>query len=196
MSNAYKILQEFATHPQFESESLEETIGFISDNYYQALEIYRVIVQQTKEAEKQRNAAHNELQMLRDDDAKRQKSGKILSEDDENENVKRKEYLSELREKEFDIMYNGKPLPHTQLTHIIINHMGTFEVLHKIDRKGRKKVGYVSSKVLSIALWPMKKMMGLTAKHTDSLDTEKFLKQNLKGIKAAPEKLRKKIVNV
>ncbi len=195
MSNTYKILQEF-TNPQFESENLEGTVGFVLDNYYQALEIYRVIVQQTKEAEKQRKDAHNELQMLRDDDAKRQKSGKILSEDDENENVKRKEYLSELREKEFDIMYNGKPLPHTQLTHMIINHMGTFEVLHKIDRKGRKKVGYVSSKVLSIVLWPMKKMMEATAKYTDSLYTEKFLKQKLKGIKAAPEKLRKKIVNV
>ena len=195
MSNVYKILQEFI-NPQFEDESLEETIGFVSDNYYQALEIYRVIVQQTKEAEKQRKDAHNELQLLRDEDVKRQKSGKILSEADENENVKRKEYLSELREKEFDIMYNGKPLPHTQLTHIIVKYMWVFKILEKMDRKGRKKVGYVSSKVLSIALWPMRKMMELYAKDTDSLYTERFLKQELKGIKAAPEKLRKKIVNV
>lgn len=195
MSNSYKIIEEFI-NPQFESVGLEETIGFISDNYYQGLDIYRAISQQTKEADKKRKDAHNELQMLRDEDAKRQKSGKTFSEANEIENVKRKEYLTYLREAEFNIIYKGKLLPHNQLTHIVIKHMWLFKIIDKMDMKGRKRVGPLASKTLSIVLWPMRKMMGFTAKHTDSLDTEKFLKKKLKGMKTWPEKLKKKIVNV
>jgi len=195
MSIGYKIDQEF-NDKSFDYGDLEETIGFISDNYYQAMDIYRTIVKQLKEAEQIRKKAHNDLRILRDEEANWEKIGKTPKDFDKEEHAKRKEYLTKLREAEFDIIYQGQPLPHDKLTYIVVNKMWLFKILDKLDTKGRKRLAPIASKGISIVLWPMKKMMKFTAKHTDSLEVEKYLKRQLKEMKKMPDMLKKRILKV
>lgn len=195
MSIGYKLKEEF-TNNSFDYGNLEEQIGFISDNYYEAMRIYRTIIKQIKEGDKKRAKAHEDLQKLRSDEERWRQENKVPQGFDSEEHAKRKEYFTNLREEEFDIMYRGRPLPHNQLTHLIVTRMWVFKILDKIDIKGRNRLGPWTSKSLSIALWPMMKMMEATAKHTDSLAAEKFMKKSLKDLKLIPKKVMKKIMNV
>lgn len=194
MSIGYKLSQEFSNE-KFDYGDLEETIGFISDNYYEAMKIYRLIVKETEAADKIRTQAHEDLQTLRENETEWENTGVYPDDFDENEHAKTKDHLVEQREKEFDILYNGKPLVHDKLTHMIIHKMWLFKILSTIDMKGRKRLGPLVSKVLTKAMWPMAKMMEATAKHTDSLKAEKFLKKQLKQFNKLPKMLEKKIVN-
>ncbi len=195
MSISYKLSEEF-TNNSFNYGGAENLIGFISDNYYEAMKIYRTIVKQEKEADKKREQAHQELQKLRDDEERWRKENKIPSGFDAEQHTKRKEHLSDLREAQFTIIYNEKPLTCNKLTYLIINKRWIFKILDKIDIKGRNRLGPLASKSLSILLWPMAKMMQFTAKHTDSLETEKFMKKSLKDLKSVPGRVKEKIVNV
>lgn len=195
MSTAHKIAQEF-NNESFDYGDLEETIGFISDNYYQIMDIYRVIVKQLKETEQIRKEAHNDLRVLREDEAKWEKTGKTPKGFDKEEHAKRKEYLTRLREAEFDIIYKGQPLLYDKLTHIIVNKMWLFKIIDVFDMKGRKRLAPIASKGISIFLWPVRKMMESTAKYTDSLEVEKYLKRQLKEMKKMPDMMKKKILKV
>lgn len=195
MSIGYTLTQKFMNY-SFDYGGSEELIGFISDNYYEAMEIYRTIVKQVKEGDKKRARAHEDLQKLRSDEERWGKENKLPKGFDAEEHAQRKEYLTNLREEEFDIIYKNQVLPINKLTHLIVTRMWIFKILDKVDIKGRKRLGPWVSKSLSIALWPMMKTMELTAKHTDSLAAEKFMKKSLKNLKLLPKKVMKKIMNV
>jgi len=194
MSIGHKVKEEY-TNNSFNYGNLEEQIGFISDNYYEAMKIYRTITKQVKEGNKKRTKAHEDLQKLRADEERWRKENKLPKGFDAEEHAKRKEYLADLREEEFDIIYKGQTLPHDKLTHLIVNRMWIFKFLDIIDIKSRKRLGPLASKLLSMVLWPMMKMMELTAKHTDSLAAEKFMKKSLKDLKLLPKKIMRKIMN-
>ncbi len=194
MSNAYSIWSEFSGSA-FEYGDLEDRIGFIFDNYYAGLKLYRIIKKQMIEDEKKRSKAHETLQKLRDDENRWAKSKQVPQDFDAKEHDARKEHLTELREEEFPIMINGQPMMNDKLSSFIINHMWLYKTLDMIDLKSRKRLGHVSKRALMITLWPMLKMMELTARHTDSYQAEKMLKKNVKKINKLPEMLEKKIVN-
>jgi hypothetical protein len=195
MSIGYKISKE-NTDDSFDYGSLEDKIGFLSDNYYEAMKIYRTIVKQEKEADKKREKAHRDLQKIRADEERWQKQNKVPQGFDAEEHEKRKTYLAALREEEFDIIYKNQPLQHDKLTCFIIERMWLFKILDKLDMRGRKRLGPLASKVLSIIIWPQMKMMEREAKENDSLEAEKFIKKQIKFLKSVPKKVRDKIINV
>ena len=127
MSIGYKLSQEFLNE-KFDYGDLEETIGFISDNYYEAMEIYRLIVKETEAAEKIREQAHNDLQRLRENEEEWENTDSYPEDFDKDEHAKIKENLVILREQVFDIIYNDKPLPHNKLTYLIIHKMWLFKI--------------------------------------------------------------------
>ena len=195
MSIGYKISKE-NTDGSFDYGSPEDKIGFLSDNYYEAMKIYRTIVKQEKEADKKREKAHQDLQKLRTDEERWHKQGKVPQGFDAEYHEKRKTYLAALREEEFDIIYKNQPLQHDKLTCFIIERMWLFKILDKLDMRGRKRLGPLASKVLSIIIWPQMKMMEREAKENDSLEAEKFIKKQIKFLKSVPKKARDKIINV
>jgi len=193
MSIAYRFAKE-AQGQSFDYGGIEEKIDFIIDNYSDAMSIYRTIVKQIKEADIKREDAHVKLENLRADEDRWIKTKKFPKKYNAEEHQKRKDHLAELREKEYDIIHNGVSLPHDKLTHLIIHNMWVFNRLNYLDLKVRGKLGPLASKVVATALWPMTKTMEFTAKHTDSLDAEKFLKARLKDLQSVPDRLMKKIV--
>jgi hypothetical protein len=194
MSIGYELTQKFMNY-SFDYGGSEELIGFISDNYYEAMKIYRTITKQVKEGDKKRAKAHEDLQKLRADEERWRKEDKLPKGFDAEEHATRKEYLADLREEEFDIIYKNQVLPVNKLTYLIVTRMWVFKFLDIIDIKSRKRLGPFASKLLSMVLWPMMKMMELTAKHTDSLAAEKFMKKSLKDLKLLPKKVMKKIMD-
>jgi len=192
MSIGYTLSKEFSNN-SFDYGGMEETIGFISDNYYEAMAIYRAIVKQSKEAEDRRIKAHKLLQKLRADEAKWGKKG-APKDFDAKEHEKTKTYLSDIREADYTIMYNGKALQADKLTYYIINHMWMFAMLDNLDMKGRNRLAPLVSTTIRKALYPMKKMMEFTAKHTDSKTVRKTLKQNIKRFNKIPDMVKNKIL--
>ena len=61
MSNAYEFDKE-VSQTSFDYGNVEERIGFILDNYYDAMKIYRCIAVGLKETDAKREKAHNDLQ--------------------------------------------------------------------------------------------------------------------------------------
>jgi len=193
MPNSYKIAKELQG-TSFDYGGIEELIGFITDNYYEAMAMYRAIVKQTKEADKKRDEAHAKLQKLRSDEEDWTDSGKFPDDFNAEEHEKRKDRFAELREKDYSIIYKGSPLPHDKLTHLIVHNMWAFDLLNSLDLGVRGQLGPLASKVLSKALWPMMKMMELTATHTESPAAEQFLTTQLATLQSAPEMISSKIV--
>lgn len=194
MSDTYKLAKELSGN-SFVYGGVEETIGFIIDNYPEAMRIYRIINKQVKEADLKRDEAHEKLQNLRADEDRWTQTKKFPPKYDAEEHQKRKDHLVELREKEYDILYNGCPLAHDKLSNLIVNHMWMFDLLDSIDLTVRGKLGPLASKVIAKALWPLMKMVEFTADNANSYSEEKFLRDHLKNLQSVPDILKEKFIN-
>ena len=192
MSNAHRFAKECnGTH--FNYGGTEETIGFFFDNYYEALKIYRTIVKQMKEIDEKREDAHQQLQKLRADEDRWKKQGGPPKDFDAEEHQSRKDHLAELREMEYEIMYEGQPLPHNKLTNMIMKNMHIFRRIEAVDRSSRKTIAPVASQAIKIGLWPLIKMMKIHANQTASLKTEDFLRKSINQVESIPDRIKKKI---
>jgi len=180
----------------FEYGGIEETIGFITDNYYEMMRIYRTIIQQVKDSNEIRDEAHEHLQELRDSEEEWTRTGRFPKDFDNEEHADLKDYLVRIRESEYDIIYKGKPLKCDKKTYYIIHHMWLFKMLDRLDRKGRKHIGFMASNALRIALWPMKTMMRITSENTRSDKMRSFLKENLTIFDMIPDLVKDKIITV
>jgi hypothetical protein len=194
MSNAHKICREFAGSDGFAYGGLEETIGFIFDNYYQAMKIYRAIIFQKNEIEARKVDAHESLQKLRDDEERWKRTKKQPKNFDAEEHQKRKDYLVGIRDAEYYITYNGSPIEKDKLGNLIYRNLNLFYVLHSIDSGTRTVLGPLSRRALTVALWPMKKMIQLTIKYSDSAKEKKYLKVTEDFIEKIPTKIESKII--
>lgn len=171
----------------------EEKIGFIFDHYYEAMAIYRCIAKHQTMIDEKRNEAHEQLQMMR---GKEERGETAQDPDfDPEEWQAKKDKLAYLREKDYDIMYRGAPLPYDKLTHLIMRNMWLFKRMEKIDRVVRNQVGRASKIGVKTILWPMKKMMLITARNTESLQAESFLRKTVIKVEAVPDMIEEKIKN-
>ena len=174
----------------------EEIIGFISDNYYQMMKIYRLIVRELKEGDEKREEAHQALQKLRDDEERWNRTKKFPQKFNAEEHEARKQYLTDLREAQFDIIYEGKPLPYNKTTHLIMNKMWLFKMLDKADRKARGHIGSAASRVSRKVLWPIIKTWDLAAKGNESKKTKKFARSLVKKLRSIPKDVEERFTNV
>lgn len=171
MSIGYEFQQELNCR-SFSYGNIEEKIGFVSDNYYQAMDIYRTIVKAIEACNANQEEAHEILQKLRNDEEAWKQNGVKLTEAEKKEHAKRKAYYETIRDtEEIEVMYNGKVLKCTKLTYFITNHMRLFSILDKIDMKGRKKIGFVAFHLIRTLAWPTNKLINFTIKHTDDENT-------------------------
>jgi hypothetical protein len=193
MSNAYKICKEF-TGNSFDYGSTEEVIGFIFDNYYVAMRIYRAIVKQQKEIEQIREDAHNDLQKLRDAEDRWKRTDKLPNDFNSEEHEKRKNHLVEIREAHYQILYNGVPIESDKLGSLVYKNMKMFKVLNKIDSGTRNVLGPLAKKSIRIAIWPMRKMIQLTEKDSKNTKEKEFLKKMESFINGIPEQVESKII--
>jgi len=189
MSIGHEIKKDFEG-TSFDYGNAEETIGFIADNYYEAMEIHRSLNKQLNEIEKIKQKAHNDLRVLRDEEAKWERTGKVPNGFDKEEHERRKEYLSQLREVKIEVVADDK------LTYLIKHHRWIFKILEAGDLNVRKPLSYVASRSVSICLWFQRRMMKATAKHTDSLAIDKFLKSRLKEMDKLPDMIKRYILEV
>lgn len=194
MTNAYKIANEL-NGASFDYGDAEEKIGFVLDNYYEAMAIYRCIAKRMKEVDEKRTDAHQQLQKLRDDEDRWKQSGGPPQNFDADAHQRKKDRLIELREKEYDIFYRGSELPYNKLTHVVKNHLGLFKTLERLDCKVRKHVGWFSSVIIKTSLWPMRKTIERTIESTNSSKAEDMLKKNLSSLNSFPDMMKDKIVN-
>ncbi len=171
----------------FDYGDVEETIGFISDNYYLAMDIYRTIAKQEKEADELRSHVHNSLQKIRESEEEWKNSGIYPNDFDKENHAKTKEYLTEIREAEFDIFYNGTILECNKLTYYIIQHMWLFKFLSHQDMKVRKWVGPLASTMVKKALWPLLKAMEFTGKRESNDNARFLLKWTFDQLQQVPE---------
>jgi len=194
MQDVYNVVKDL-TSTDFHYGSIEDRVNFIIDNYGEALTIYRLIVNSLEEADKKRDEAHTMLQKLRSDEERWNKTGKLPNKFDAEEHQTRKERLTELREKEYDIMYKNGPLPHNKLTNMIIHNMWLFKRLNMIDLGVRNILGPISEKTIKALLWPMTKMMYISAVETDNYNTEIFLKKQIKQMNKIPKLVKEYVMN-
>ena len=207
----YKQMKEFE-NSSFNIGGGEETIGFISDNYYEAISIYRTIVKRVEETEKIRDLANDDLEKLREKKDKWDKLEMKITkstderqikklktqrppEEEKREHAKLMEYYIKVREMDYDVIWKGKPLQHNTLTNMIINHMPLFKALAAIDMRGRKIVSPIIFTFLKAALFPTKWTMKSCIKHTKSKKYKNGLKKNVKHMNTWPEILKKRILN-
>ncbi len=179
----------------FDYGGIEETIGFISDNYYPAIDLYRTIVKQVEEADELRLYAHNSLQEIREREDEWRENDTLPDDFDAKEHEKTKEYLVNIREREFDIFHDGEIVECNKLTYYIVNHMWLFKFLSKQDMKVRKLIGPLASTVVRKALWPLLKAMEFTGKR-ECNDKAKFvLKWSFDELQQVPATIRFNIEN-
>lgn len=195
MSNASLIINEW-NNTKFEYGNIEERIGFIIDNYGEAMAIYRLIIKSLEEADEKRDEAHLLLQKLRNDEDRWNKTGRLPNKFDAEEHQARKERLTELREKDYEILYKDLELPYNKLTHMIIHNMWIFKTLNKLEIKGRKKIGPIAEKTVKITLWPLIKIMHFTAVKSKKYSTEMSIREKIKFMKKLPNIIRKRITEV
>lgn len=193
MSYAYRFSQE-CNGKGFDYGDLEEQIGFLFDHYYVALDMYRSIIKQMNEIDEKRLDAHQQLQKLRADEERWKKQGANPKDFDADEHQRRKDVLVELREMEYDLYYNDQLMDHNKLTNFIMTHMGLFKRLEVLDRKCRSHLGPLAEKGVKIALWPLVKMMNITANDTESLRAESFLRRSITQINTIPNMIKERIV--
>jgi hypothetical protein len=190
--DTYKFYQQ-CNGTEFNYGDFEEKVGFLFDNYYVALKMYRSIVNQMEEIDEKRVEAHQQLQKLRSDEDRWKKNGSPKG-FDADEHQRRKDRLVELREMEYEIMWNGQQLEHDKLSNFIMTHMGIFKRIERLDRKCRNKIGPLAKTTTKIILWPMIKMMLMTAKITDNVNTEEYLVRSACQLSDFPEMIQDKIV--
>jgi len=194
MSNAYRITQEF-TNSQFNYGGVEETIGFVCDNYYRAISMYRAIVKVQEEIEQTKQEAHEELQKLRDNEDRWKRRRQTPQGFDKEEHQKRKEYLVQLREAEFEILYNGIPISQDKLGNLILNNMKVFKELSNLDKNTRKILGSVARPVVKAIMWPTLKLLKIEKDRTSNPSYSDFLERVEDTMKEFPVKLEEYIVN-
>ena len=194
MSNAHRIAKEL-NNTSYDYGGLEETIGFIFDNYYDALIVYRAIIKSQKESDQKRDDAYAQLQKLRADEDRWKKRNWHPQDFDAEEHQRRKEYFSHLMEKDYPIMFDGEELPLNKLTNLIKENMWFFYQLERVDRRVRKYLGIASGPVSKIALWPIKKAVRYTMLNTNSMDMRKKLKTVTTKLDETPDMLKDMITN-
>jgi len=176
------VAHEFLKEDTYDYGDLEESIGFILDNYYEAMKIYRSIKKQNIKTLQKQEDAHNELQNLRRKEEEFQRSGVSLKDHEKKELEDRKVYLENLREEGDLVMMDGKVLETDKLVNYVIKNIWLFKLFDKIEIKIRPSIGKATLKVINGVLWPVKKMSGITARNTDS----QFIETALKNINRVP----------
>ncbi|MCF8019810.1 MAG: hypothetical protein K9L62_10405 [Vallitaleaceae bacterium] len=178
---------------EFNYGDFEEKVGFLFDNYYVALKMYRSIIKQMEEIDEKRINAHQQLQKLRSDEDRWKTNGPPKGFDAE-EHQRRKDILVELREMEYEIMWNGRKLEHNKLSNFIMIHMGMFKRIEVLDRKCRNTIAPIAKTTAKILLWPMIKMMIITASVTDSPNAEEYLERSAQQLSDFPDMVKDKII--
>lgn len=194
MNNSYRIAQDF-TNQQFKYGGIEETIGFVCDNYYLAIDMYRSIVKAQKEMEEMKVNAHKKLKKLRDDEERWKRTGQEPKGFDAEEHQKRKDHLVELRESEIEILYNEKPIKHDKLGNLIMNNMRVFKELEMLDRNTRKVVGSAAKAATKAILWPTLVLLRIDQDMTKNPKYSTFLDKAMSFIKVLPNEIEDHIVN-
>lgn len=190
-----RLIVDFPNEP-WDYGDAEDIIGFISDNYYTMMKIHRLIERELKKGDEKREEAHEQLQKLRVNEERWNRTKKFPKGFDEEEHEARKLHLTELREAEFDIIYKGKPLPYNKTTHLIMNKMWLFKMLDKADRKARGHIGSAASRVSRKVLWPIIKTWDLAAKGNESKKTKKFARSIVKKLRSIPKDVEERFTNV
>ena len=190
------VAHEFLKEDTYDYGDLEESIGFILDNYYEAMKIYRSIKKQNIKTLQKQEDAHNELQNLRRKEEEFQRSGVSLKDHEKKELEDRKVYLENLREEGDLVMMDGKVLETDKLVNYVIKNIWLFKLFDKIEIKIRPSIGKATLKVINGVLWPVKKMSGITARNTDSQFIETALKTSTEFLNNLPKTISEKIINV
>lgn len=195
MSNTYSFARECSGEGGYDYGRLEETINLVFDNYYLSLDMYRTIVRIIKDVEEVKLKAHQDLQKLRDDEARWKRLDSLPKGFDADEHQKRKDYLVELRESKFDIFYKGILVEQDPLGNLILRNMRVFKVIEACDRKVRGFVGKSAKNVVKVMTWPTLKLINIDlrmSKNKKYKNTMTTVKENLKE---APEKVEKVFTN-
>ena len=192
MSVAYEFLKE----DKYDYGDLEESIGFILDNYYDAMKIYRSIKKQDIQTLQKQEEAHNELQKLRKKEEQLRQSGISLKDNEKKELQDRKTYLEKLREEGDLVMMNGKVLETDMLVCYTIKNIWLFKLFDQVEMKVRPSIAKFTSKLLNGMLWPVKKMSDITAKNTDSQFISDALNTSNKFLNNLPKTISAKITDV
>lgn len=192
MSVAYEFLKE----DKYNYGDLEESIGFILDNYYDAMKIYRAIKNQKIQTLQKQEDAHNDLQKVRKKEQHLQQSGISLKANEKKELEDRKTYLENLREEGDVVMLNGKVLETDKLVHCVEKNEWLFKRFDQVEMKVRPSVAKIASKLINRMLWPVKKMSDITAKNTDSQFVSDTLNTSNKFLNNLPKTISAKITDV
>lgn len=166
-------------------KDMEESIIFIIDNYEEIIKIYRVMQAQNKETKEKKEKAHEDLHSLYEKIEKLKIEKPHLSEQEKITITETKEYLSNLREENDVVYYNGKPLDVDQMTYLMLKHQRIFSVLEQADRKLRKHAASILKGGTKAFLYPLSYFLRLSIKQTkkgDFKDLLKIFKQNIDNI--------------
>lgn len=190
------VAHEFLKEDKYDYGDLEESIGFILDNYYNAMKIYRAIKKQNIQTLQKQEEAHNELQKVRKKEEQLQQSGISLKNNEKKELEDRKTYLENLREEGDLVIMNGKVLETDKLVCYIIKNAWLFKLFDQAEMKVRPSIAKFASKLINGMLWPIKKMSNITAKNTDSQFVSDVLNTSNKFLNDLPKTISTKIIDV
>ena len=194
MGVAYKFARDLS-NPSFNYGNLEETLGFVLDNYNLAMRMYLVVVKSQAEIEFKREEAHKALQKLRNDEERWRKRNRLPKGFDETEHQKRKDFLAEAREAEYIILFEGIPIEQDKLGRLVINNLSLFRIMHKIDKGTKSKLSPIIRKVISIAIWPTLKLIEINERETKNQKVSDYLQKTHDMLSEIPKRVEKKIVN-
>jgi len=192
----------------------EETYEMITDNYFQMLTIYRIIVKEEKEFDKIYKKAQNakprakaeiktivknlrnDLKFISDEDERKAEEKAANKKIIKQENIiKNCNYI--LEEAEIDIIIETptetKVLTHTPIVQFVLEHRKFFEKVDRCDCWSRKKIGKIGNKVIKGWLWPIRKTFN-KLKKWDKEDTS-HLDKVLNFVKDWEDKFEKSITN-
>ena len=168
-------------------------IIFFIENYNDFMYFYRVINIQCERTKAKQEKAHKALQRLRDHVEKLQKQKHRFTESEREEILQKTEYYEAIREQPDVIYFNGEPMEHNYVSHIILKYKWAFKSLEKIDRKGRSKLATLIGGGSKYALWPLRKMLKLTMKNGRCSDTVYETINDLHDfVDEVPDKIKKK----
>lgn len=168
----------------------EDTLLFLIDHYAEIMSRFRVIQEFHNFTSDKQKKAHEELQKLRAD-----LQGKILSNEADKLSVQEKqEYLSKIREEPEVVYYHGKPMDKDLISKMILKHQKYLKSLEKADRYGRQKVSKILSFGTSVALFPLRFMLGKTIDQTEKGKVLDILNLILETIEDIPDSIEDKIM--
>ena len=171
--------------------SMEETINFFIDHYFEIISRYREMKRQNDDLLEQKKEAKKALDSLRKEKKQIRLSKRQLSHAEKVEIAQRETlYKNIIKSTEPAVDENGEPIEYDRITQIIMNHKRMFEKIDIMDEKSREGLGHIAKKGTSVATWPLRKMITEASIITDDPRVEEILEGALVIVDRIPDGIK------